>query len=521
VGLTRKSTFGFPNPSIPGSVNTWRAVPLTQGVRLDQPWPLLPPGSTTSCTNFVPLDGKLVPRSRLSSINTIQLPGSNGGVLGLTELTYANQARPTIWWSTGTGHGIVMSNGSLSRASFISSFGLGIGTLQGDGIGFQYSQTFDGNLNDNMVLAVGRTSYDTILALYLTSGVPQYSYLTSAPKARSIGAHDNYVVAFNTRSATTNNTRVQWSVRGNASNWTSEGSGFDDLLAMRGVGTAVRGTSDGRLILWSTLETWYGVSATYPAQFTFYPLDQNIGCPAPATIQECDEGILFFGSDYALRLLPKGGGASRVVSQQMAEDMRYNFGGLSTAEGMFGVYDPLTKLYHLFAATNSRPAYVLNVVTGEWGRMFYTSNPPKAGLAMSTSNSTFGNPETLLFGNSSGTITSTNSKAGTEHGSVVTSTWQSPPLGSDLAGNHKQVTKVCLDYRSTSTATLTQKISQDGGNTYQSVGETVVLNRAPVSGRAEKDVYIGGAFPAIELTSTSTGFELHRLDVSMNIAGRK
>jgi hypothetical protein len=523
MGLTRKSTFGFPNPSIPGSVHTTRLVPLTQGVRLDQPWPLLPPGSAQSMTNFLPLDGALVPRSRLSSLNTLRTIGGTPAIVGIAELPKTSAAAPEVWISGASFHARLNSNGSISLASFTSAFGLGVAGIP-EASYWEYAPVYLAAISNNgLVAAAAGPSGNTLQVLYSVSGVYRYSYLTSAPKADHVTTFDNYVIAFNIGEGGTNNkfdTRVQWSVRGNPSNWTSEGSGFEDLLQMKGFGTAIRVMPDGRFVLFSNEQIWYGVGATYPAQFQFNVLDPSVGCHAGRTIQDTDEGLLFLGSDNALRLLPRGGGASRVVVPSIQPVLRRRHNDISQVLNSWAVYDPLTKLYHLFLNGSGGPNFVVNTHTGEWGFSEYPGHFVNAGAAIGL-RSNFGRNEGLFLTNSTGTVFSTNSLLATDSGSAVTMTWHSTPLGSDLAGNHKQVTKVCLDYRSTSTGTLTQKISQDGGNTYQSVGETVVLNRAPVSGRAEKDVFIGGAFPAIELTSTSTGFELHRLDVSMNIAGRK
>jgi hypothetical protein len=118
------------------------------------------------------------------------------------------------------------------------------------------------------------------------------------------------------------------------------------------------------------------------------------------------------------------------------------------------------------------------------------------------------------------TIHSSSSLKSIDATSLVTSTFRSEVIAADLPGNYKQLTQVDLDHRSTSTSTLVLKVSQDGGNTFETTGRSVTLNRAPASGRATSQPYIGGAFPAIEITSSSTGYELHRLDVSMNLGGR-
>jgi hypothetical protein len=527
VGVQRKSKFGFSPPPKAASTHTVRLVPLSQGVKLDTAWPLLPPGSSTSMTNYLPLDGRLIPRSRLSSLNTINVPGNT--VIGLCELTQSLTAQPILWYSAATVHGVVTSNGSISRASFVSSFGLGVGSLAAR-LNWQYAPVYSAALDANMLMAVGRGvgggSTDTILVLYNgVSSAPIYSYLTSAPKAAAVASFDNYAIAFNIG---TFGTRVQWCVRGNASNWTSEGSGFEDLLQMRGLGMAARGSADGRLILWSDTEIWYGLTATYPAQFTFAPLDTAVGCPFPNTIAETDLGFIFLGSDMRLRLLSKGGGASQIIAQSLNAFLVDGVRTEDTVETSWAVFDPRTRCYLLYVSRTNATTWAgiaLNIDTGEWGFIdhpaFGTALSPSCGATVSRAFARYIGTEGVMYGTSTGTICSTNSKLGTELGSVVTSTYRSAPIASDLAGNHKLLTQLDCDYRATSRATVNVKVSQDGGNSFGITALPLSLLSAPVAGRATSQMYAGSAYPSVELTSTDTGYELHRLDATLELGGRR
>jgi hypothetical protein len=438
-------------------------------------------------------------------------------------------APPAVWYSDATMHALVMSTGSISRASFVSSFGLGVAGLPSQAQ-WQYAPAYDGNLDQNMLIAAGG-SYNTLLCLYQTSGSitgrPLYSYLTSAPEAKAVAAYDNYLVAFNVNQGGNElTTRVQWCVRGNPSNWTSEGSGFEDLLAMRGEGRAVYGLND-RLILFSDAEIWYGLSAAYPAQFTFYPLDRGVGCAVPRTIQNVPEGLIFLGTDNALRILPHGGGPSMVVVPQVGKDLRNRKFAISgsVSPDCWGLYDPRTKVYHFFNATATNVCLAVNMGTGEVGYMHYTS-ALNCGTALGfVGDLAYAGTEGLLLADNLGATYSTKSTIARDFQpldgsqSTVTSTFRSGPLANDLPGNWKQLTTVSVDYRSTSRSTLTLKISSDG-NTYETTGVPMSLVSAPVVGRAMADVYNGGMYPTIELTSTSTGYELHRLDVGLNLGGR-
>jgi hypothetical protein len=533
MGIQRKTKFGFPPSAAAPSTATIRMVPLTQGVRGDVPWTDNPPGSAASMVNYLPVHGALIPRSRLSSMNTIRASG--GTIQGLGILALGSGAGYEIYHSSVTLHGLLNSNGSISRASFVSAFGMGTPPAS-DAFTWQYAQGYSAGLDLN-VLVAAPGSGSTLQVVYRTSGgggPPQYSFITGAPNAACVGALDNYIIAFRVRPGATSafyNTRVQWCARGeHMSGWTKEGSGFEDLLSMRGVGSAVKGMTDGRVILFSDLETWQGQTAPYPAQFQFAPLDTGTGCPVPGTIAETEHGLLFVGSDNNLRLLPTGGGPSRVVAPSLHRVLRNEIrthGTPGIGNFSWAMWDRYSKLYYLFittvpAATAGKPVrgFAVNPETGEWGYLEF-DNYPTSGVAAGKTGSNYVSNEGLFFGNSSGTIYSYSSLLATDSGSTVTSTWQSAPLASELPANYMQVTQVDCDYRATSRATVTLKISQDGGSSYGYTAPPLSLRSAPVTGRATSQPYAGSAYPMLELTSTDTGFELHRLDVSLLIGGQR
>lgn len=527
--FNRRSKFGFQPPAQPNSTYTVRSIPLTQGVKMDQPWPLLPPGSAQSMTNFLPLDGVLVPRSRLS--NT-----TSGSALlaarGMAEVVTNVPGVARVWYSSQRSHALIASNGSISQASFTSAFGLGSIPVD-ENIGWHYAPAFSDVLDANVLVAAGyggSSSADTLLVLYQPSGVnsaPRYSYLTSAPRAFAVCAFDNYLIAWNvTEDGVVANTRAKWCQRGNYSNWTGEGSGFEDLLAMQGEGTAIHPMPDNRVVLFSNREIWYGVGAAYPAQFQFYPLDPDVGCYAQKTIQRCEDGLLFLGSDQALRLLPNGGGKSRVVVPQVFKRLRRAMFYESILGTLtWGLYDPLTKLYYLFiqtAAVQIASGIVVNVVTGESGFLsFDGNNGPTCGVALgSVGRNAFAN-EGLLFANRVGEVSSANSVKATEgSSSVVTSTWRSGPVAPEIP-NFKLITEAFVNYQATSRSTLKLKYSTDGGNNYESSGRTLSLTSAPISGRVKDESYLGGESVTLEIASASTGYELHGVDVGVQIGGRR
>jgi hypothetical protein len=522
MGIQRRSRFGFPPPVPPSSQHTVRAVPLSQGMG-PYPWPARAPGSAGSMSNFLPLDGKLVPRSRLSSLNTIR---SMLTINGIRPRIDVDGTSDDLWISDRTRHGVIASNGSISVASFTSAFGLGVSGLPTANFRWEYATTYYAGDADDIVLvaAPGLGSWNTLTITYFAGSNFRTSYLTSAPKAQAVGTFDNYVVAWSITDGDVFPTRVQWCQRGNPSNWTGEGSGFEDLLEMKGRGNRVMGTNDNRLLLFSTHEIWYGLPATYPAQFQFYPLDRGLGTSAPNTIQETDIGVLFLGGDLNVRLLPRGGGPSQVFAPQMREEIQQ----VSAAMGSvafttsWAVYDPYQRLYYLYVnqtVDTEYRAFVLNIDTGEWGRLHYpTYTDPRIGCSFTAPASSAIN-STMFYGSSTGTVYSNNTRTSTEDGSPVQAVWQSPPLAADLHGAYKTLTNVHLDYRSGSTASVNVQVSQNGGTSFAN-GSTVTLVPTIHPRRGEAQMYAGGELPVIRLTSANTGIEISRLDLQMVIGGR-
>lgn len=523
--IERRSLFGFPPPPAPQSVVTTRLIPLTPGISRDQPWPARAPGSANSMTNFLPLDGVLQPRSRLSSLNTLRT--LNGVVTAIGVINYGNPINsPRAWLASSRSFGLLCSGGSISLASFTSAFGLGMSILTAsNAFWWNFAQIYSANLNDNMLVAAGPDttggSNTSLIALYQASPTvaPQYSFLTGAPRAAAVGEFDNYLVAFNVNGFMN---RVQWPVRGEPSNWTGEGSGFEDLLEMRGVGAAVVPTPDGRVYLMSNEEIWYGVRAAYPAQFNFFPLEPDVGVQDAASIQHCDRGIIFLATDKSVRLLPFGGGRSVNLSPSLQATLRDIVNADYSAGTFQGVYDPLTKAYYLTCQHGlSRRSYVINTETGAWGYTTIAALQGNGGGLAVRSGEYINTSQIVLIANSTGTVYSLNSTLGTDSGSTVTATWQSAQIATDLPGNWKQVTEVALDYRTTSRSTVTLKLSTDGGNNYETTGQALSLASAPAGSRVVAQTYQGGAFPALQLDSNSTGFELHRIEVTMAIGGRR
>jgi hypothetical protein len=97
-------------------------------------------------------------------------------------------------------------------------------------------------------------------------------------------------------------TRVIFSARGNLSNLSVNGGGYEDLVDMRG--TASRVFNDGqRGVLFTEQEIWQAIPRRDAYAFDFSPIIKSIGLKNNRTICETPKGLVFMGSDNRMYLL--------------------------------------------------------------------------------------------------------------------------------------------------------------------------------------------------------------------------
>lgn len=536
--IQRLTPFGFPMRGRPQqSATTVRMVPLTQGMSANRPLTNEPPGSASSLLNFLPLDGHLLPRSRLSSIGTMP---RGGQVLGMTEVVHTGQLNVNRLWVVGSGSTLTdnliclpTDGGTISQASFVSSNGIGTKpdwTLVSNKPSFAfYPSVFDTLvLDDLLLIALPKplNSAETLLVAGLVpsgNGVPIYSYLTNAPQAKYVTAYDNYVIAWNVMEGQlAQQRRVQWSSRGDPGIWEpgTGNAGFEDLLSMKGYGTGI-GVLDSRLILFSTNEIWYGVPQTYPSQFDFNPLDTTIGVPAgyASTILNTELGLVFLGSDGNLRLLPRGGGLSVIINPSIGAFIRDEG---PVGDGAWGWYDEARRLYHLMPLFSGGVSntLVVNLNTGEWGTEF-TQITVESGCYVGTSPA-----EKMFAGDIAGRLYSTDSRLRNDMRTAtsqfpVTSRFRSEVIGTDLPDGQRQILRTNIDYKATSTATGILSVFGDAGNAFPTPsGDSVTFPIAEHGKTAVVDRMVDGPLPVLDWKSDTTGYELHRMSVTMALRGR-
>jgi hypothetical protein len=212
------------------------------------------------------------------------------------------------------------------------------------------------------------------------AGATVFSGLTTAPKAKYITAFDNFLMAFNVKDSSGSNyvQRVQWSDRGNPSNWTGALSGFEDLLDAKGQGTRIL-AQENRVLMFFENEIWQGQRATLPAQFRFTPVDRSIGSPFGRTVVDTPFGTMFLGRDMMLYLLPKEGGTAEAIGAPIQLFLQ-QYGNVE----MWAMWDGLTKTYQLYVGGDANlPVQAFYVVMPELSfnyQVWVGANPNVTGL---------------------------------------------------------------------------------------------------------------------------------------------
>lgn len=538
-------SYGFPLQIPNRSLTSVLIIEPTLGLDSSQPSVDVPLGSTPSCDNYLLREGALEPRPMLSLKPGNPQPLGAVPILGGTEVISVTGDRyPLI---SGTTRWAWYSNNSWSALSYVPAFSLNDPPGATDTNYWDFTQIYQVDRDEN--IAVGASgSYQSLYCWQSNTTV--FSTLTGAPRATTVAAFDNFLLAANIRSDNSDYVqRIQWSDRGSASSWTAGLSGFEDLLQMRGDITRLL-PLENRVIVFGENETWQGFRSDFPNLFVFQPVDTAVGCPYPWTAAVTPRGILFLGRDYHVYLLPKEGGQPVSIGQRLHRAIR-NL--IDRPERAWGAWDHTTDVYQLNYAIkggSGRPqrAAWLNLESGAWAPQSY--DPISGGLSLtrgfevqlSSSATTWGGLQAagitwaslnvtwadlagaseeraILAGSSAGTLYYFNSAATSDNGTAVRSYWQSSSLGGEMPGVTKTMTRLYLDYQADSASTLTVAISQNQGSSFN---EGRGLRLPPASGlsQARADVYVASRYPTFRVESEGCRYRLYRFMAELRLGGR-
>lgn len=517
------------------------------GLDVSQPSVDAPLGSTPASDNFTMREGALEPRPMLSLRNSNPQPMGNIPILGGAEIIDVTGTRfPLV---SGTTRWAWYSNNSWSVLSYVSAFGTNDPPGGGNTDYWDMTQVYQVDRDENIAVA-GNGSYQSLYCWQSNTTV--FSTLTGAPRALTVAAFDNCILAANIRSVSSDYVqRIQWSDRGSASSWTQGLAGFEDLLQMRGDITRLI-PQENRVLVLGENEIWHGYRVDFPPSlFRFDPLDTGVGCPYPWTAVNTPRGTIFMGRDYHMYLIPKEGGQPIPIGQRLHRSVR-NI--IDQPERAWAAYDHQSDTYQLnypIKGGSGRPqrAAWLYLDSGAWAPQSYDvisgGISPTRGfeVQLSSSATTWGGLQAagitwasmnmswadlagaseeraVLMGTSNGTLYYLNSNATSDNGTAVRSYWQSSALGGEMPTTTKTVTKIALDYQADSSSSLTVSVSQNQGASFER-GVRVGLPVASGVSQVDAFVYTPSRYPMVRVESEGFRYRLYRLFVEMRLGGRQ
>lgn len=168
--------------------------------------------------------------------------------------------------------------------------------------------------------------------------------LSADSYAKYITGFNERAIYFNSMSSTSvaHPTRVHWSVKGNPTDFTSIGAGFQDLADMVGEGTGLISVRD-KMILTSADEVWAARARNDAFAFDFFPLERSIGNPNPRSLVDTAAGPVWLGPNnmfYRLfndRAVAIGEKVKRYLDENLRESAL-----------AFATYDDDRLLYRFF-----------------------------------------------------------------------------------------------------------------------------------------------------------------------------
>ncbi len=385
--------------------------------------------------------------------------------------------------------------------------------------------------NHPMIHNTGGTSYVT-LDSFLSSG---------ESRAYLIEAFDDRLIFFKSvdSKGTLNNTRVRWSVRGDPSDFSNEGSGFEDLFDMAGTGTALV-AEESRLILMSETEVWQATPRRDAFSFDFDAINRSIGCQLPRSVVKTPVGVFFISGGSILNRI--AGSVIRPVSRKINNFLQ----DISAIRQIWCEYNDINRSLWIFFSTDERTSladgidqaieiyidtlepqndgtddfeFVLHKFNNFQllaGAQFYHSGDFTADVRGSSS---------LVVGSSKGTVLQFRSDQTTDSGTTFAAIWQSPKLRSKDPNTKEAISEVWFDTGmesilgrgpkgalfSSRTATLEFFTSLDQGATFTNVGN-VSINTIDSRNTTSK---FTTAFLAVTPQSTQhPQFEIRILDGS-------
>lgn len=518
------------------------------GYRTSQEAPQLPPGVSSRMSNFLAIEGGIIPRPGLWSFSTLSGAMTQDMAWVGDAINDADGYFPVAMNVPPA----VFSNGSWStlsqlQGSATTPLGYSLNTLQGS---FYFDATnYYNPTSDDIELCFVPQSSNPIQLAYTynvgSTGARTFSTLTGAPAANYVANFDSrlvfaYIQALSSTSTGAGPTtvtalqRVMWSSRGAPSVYTSPDGGAVDLVDAQGAITRLIAESD-RLVVFFHHEIWQGLRAPFPYNFDFRPLHIGVGTNEPWTVASTPWGTMFLGDDFNIWVIPPGG-VPQAVGGEIQKLLRENLQITGTARPS-ATYDQVRGGYLLTYLTKANKShgifFRLENGVGIWSPFgFDLGNGFKVARLGTTSNysvanatGTFAPPKRVLV--AGGSITNYQPYRDVfEWTSLVTQDIASRITCSMLAFVENEnpaeryiVREVRVDYRADSASSMSLRMTPDFGQTFVT-NANVALPVASPSAQTRIGVSLSAVYPGIELRHDSgQSFTIQGVSVVLSSGG--
>lgn len=437
------------------------------GLNGERPVQHLRPNETPFSENFMK-DGQFArPRSGLSQHS--QLDATQPLVV---RETTARSGYSAIFASTETIFARIGSEWSAAQGSDpISSSTTGF---------YDFAESYDAEACRNvLVLTNGQNPP------ILVHSDSRVSY-ESVPDANSLLSNANFVESFDDRvvffdtttnpsgTSTRERTRVVWSARGNPSQYSTGGGGFEVIASMDGVGTGLVADRD-RLILASNRQIWQAIPRRDEFAFDFQMVDGSRGCTLGRTLRATKAGV--FWLDPNLQILRLAGGQIRNVADKSAEILKDELRELDLVHAVY-VSDDQTYRLRYSDTTGSFPnrELVVHLDTVQARRDLPTEDNATVFVqeyAQEAVDSDVLN-ERLFSVSSAGTFYRQRSDQTNDDGTDIVAKYRTGVLGAGRKSDplaHKALTEIWIDAEAEAASSVSIYFTEDFGENFTALGE--------------------------------------------------
>lgn len=226
--------------------------------------------------------------------------------------------------------------------------------------------------NDTLIISNGVDGTFTLDPALVTLTV-----IAQAPPAKQITTWAGRILASNTvEPGIVTGNRIRWTVRDNSEDWSGIGSGFEDLLSTPGGETdklhGVFPVSEESAFIVRSNSIWQMSQTGDPdAPFRFSRTYNQIGTPAPNSIQSTPDGVVFFSLDNIYHVTLAG-------IQTIGGQIRTRLRDVKDISLPFGLYNAITREYHLGVSESGSindPTmdvdWVYSFIDGGWTRYVF------------------------------------------------------------------------------------------------------------------------------------------------------